>query len=356
MSWLCDLPCRVRSKIGIFGLLTLLLLCSLGLSSGAAAAALTPVRIGLVHEASAAPLFIALAENYFQAEGLDPQVRFLASDAAVDAGVAAGKLDIGMASLSARFYSFAAAHGFKIFASRSSDRPGFPMYALLLSKETQATSVGGVRELTRLRIGTADSEASTTYALFSIASRFKLDFASIKTIALKSTADELAALSHGRIDAALLPYAVAIRLARTRNALLRLSDLAAWQEGVVFTTAKTIATRRDLIARFMRAYQHGTASYEFNFLQYDDGGDFIPGPDFGKYLDLIAHQVHLAPDLLAATKTYCEPRGNLDLVDIGKQVMFWQDQGRLAKRVAAADLVDPSFIGEEGVAPQSSSR
>jgi len=55
--------------------------------------------------------------------------------------------------------------------------------------------------------------------------------------------------------------------------------------------------------------------------------------------------------MLAITKTYCDRRANLDEADIKKQVQFWQDQGRLDKNIAAADLLDLSFIGEETVAP-----
>jgi len=38
------------------------------------------------------------------------------------------------------------------------------------------------------------------------------------------------------------------------------------------------------------------------------------------------------------------------VADIEKQVKFWQDQGRLDRRIAAADLLDLSFIGEEAAA------
>jgi hypothetical protein len=68
---------------------------------------------------------------------------------------------------------------------------------------------------------------------------------------------------------------------------------------------------------------------------------------------LIARQVGISPDTLAITKTYCDRRANLDVADIKKQVKFWQDQSRLDKSIAAADLLDPSFIGEETVTPQS---
>ena len=44
-------------------------------------------------------------------------------------------------------------------------------------------------------------------------------------------------------------------------------------------------------------------------------------------------------------------RANLDVADIEKQVRFWQDQGRLSTSIAAADLLDLAFIGEEAVTP-----
>ena len=323
----------------------LVLLCGSGLARGAADEP-EPVRIALTREPSAAPLFIAVAEGFFKAEGLDPQITFLESDAAVSAAVASGTVDIGMASVSAPFYRYAAAHSLKLIASRSSDQSGLPMYALL-SSSTRAADHSGVRALTDARIGIADTESGAYYALFKIASRFGLDPGSIKTVSLRSTAGELETLSRGNIDAALLPFAIAINAKSGRSSLLRLSDFAQWQQGVVFTTAENIATRRSLIQRFVRAYQHGTEDYQLNFLHYDDGGDFIPGPQYDKYLKLIARQARMSPETLAKTKTYCDRRGNLDVTDIEKQVQFWQAQGRLDKHIAATGLLDISFIGEE---------
>jgi NitT/TauT family transport system substrate-binding protein len=351
ISWISAVRHHARTRIE--AVLFLVLLCGTGLAPDAAADDLEPVRIGLAREASAAPLFIAIAAGYFKTEGLDPQLTFLKTDPSVSAAVTSGKVDIGMASLAAPFYSYAAAHNLKIIASRSSDQTGFPMYALLVSRKAHAAGLTGVRGLPNARIGITDTNSATYYALFNIASRFGLEPGSIKTISLKSLARELGALSRGDIDAALLPFATALHSASGREPLLPLSNFAQWQQGVVFTTAKDIARRRNLIDRFMRAYQRGTAEYQLNFLSYDDGGDFIPGPHYERYLDLIARQVNISSDMLAITKTYCDRRANLDVADIKKQVQFWQDQGRLDKRIAAADLLDLSFIGEETITPQS---
>jgi ABC-type nitrate/sulfonate/bicarbonate transport system substrate-binding protein len=163
-------------------------------------------------------------------------------------------------------------------------------------------------------------------------------------------------LSRGDIDAALLPYATALQAAGKGESLLRLSDFAQWQQGVVFTTAANIAKRRSLVERFIRGYQRGTAAYQLNFLQYDDAGHFIPGPDYGRYLHLVARRVQMSPEMLALTKTNCDRRANLDVEDIETQVRFWQDRGQLDKRIATADLLDLSFIGEETIAAQPEHR
>ena len=334
----------------------ILLLASFGITCRAMASEARPMGIGLTREASAAPLFIAVEEGYFAAEGLEPHLTFFNDDSSVSAAVASGKLDIGFAALSSSFFSFAAAHDLKMIASRSSDQSRFPMYALLMKKQPRSARLDGIRELIGARIGVSDTGSSAYYALFNIASRFGLAPDAIKTVSLISSGDELRALSRREIDAALLPYPTALHSATKQNSLLPLSNLTQWQQGVVFTTAKDIAIKRDLVERFVRAYQRGTVDYALNFLQYDDGGDFIPGPRYAKYLELIARQAHVFPEVLAMTKTYCDRRANLDGVDIGGQVQFWESRGRLDKRVVASDLIDLSFIGKENAAAESLQR
>ena len=322
------------------------------LAAAIGAAAAEPLRVGLVREASAGPLYIAVAAGYFKAEGLEPHLEFLENPASVSAAVASGKVDIGLSSLSAGFYSYAAVHNLKMIASQASDRPGFPMYALLIGKKGRQAGMTGVRALPGARIGAAQTEPGAVYGLFSIASRFGLAPERIKVTWLKSPSLELEALSRGQIDAALLPFTIAVRSAGKDDLLLRLSDLTSWQQAVVFASAERIATRRALVEQFMRAYQRGAEDYQLNFLHYDDAGDFIPGPQYDAYLSLIAQQAQVPAGELAMTKAYCDRRASLDVADIRKQVRFWQDRGQLDKRIAAADLLDLSFIGEEVVAPR----
>ena len=327
-------------------------LSAAALAAAIGAAAAEPLRVGLVREASAGPLYIAVAAGYFKAEGLEPQLEFLENPASVSAAVASGKVDVGLSSLSPGFYSYAALHNLKMIASQASDRAGFPMYALLIGKKSREGGFSGVRALAGARIGAARTEPAAVYGLFSIASRFGLNPERIKMTWLESPSVELAAMSRGQIDAALLPFTIARRSAGKDDLLVRPSDLTSWQQAVVFTSAERISARRTLVERFMHAYQRGAEDYGLNFLQYDDAGDFIPGPRYHTYLSLIAREAQVPAGDLAAAKTYCDRRANLDVADIGKQVRFWQEQGELDKRITAADLLDLSFIGEEVVAPR----
>ncbi len=325
--------------------LVVLLCCSVALRAPAAATG-ESVRVGLTREVSAAPFLVAVDGGYFAATGLDVHTTFFESDEAVVTAVASGKIDIGLAGLSSTFYGDAAAHHLKIIASRSSDQTMFPMYALLVSAKAHAAGFSGVRGLPNSRIGITTADSGAYYGLFSIAARFKLDANSIKAIPLQSPSREFAALARGEIDAALLPFPMALESVERGRSLLRLSDYTQWQQGVVFTSADTILAHRGLIERFIRAYQQGTSEYHLNFLSYDDGGDFIPGPKYGRYLAAIARGLQLSPDSVAKTKTYCDAHASLDVGDIEKQVKFWQARGRLDQSVATAALLDLSFLTE----------
>src|SRR6516164_2030504 len=87
-----------------------LAICSLGVSIGGAAADRQPVRIGLLHTAASASLYIGISDGYFADEGLDPQLAFFNTDAAVQKAAAEGKLDFGMTTLTASFFDYAAKH------------------------------------------------------------------------------------------------------------------------------------------------------------------------------------------------------------------------------------------------------
>jgi ABC-type nitrate/sulfonate/bicarbonate transport system substrate-binding protein len=282
-----------------------------------------PIRIGLVRTPNAGPLYVALEEGLLK----DAHIEYLSSDAAVADAVAKGKIDIGFAALSAPFYRTAAAQGFKLIASQATDQSHFPLDALVIGKKAHDAGFVGVHDLPRKRIAIGDPESGVRYGLNRIAERFHLEPA--VPVFVKNP---LKALGKGEADAALLPYPAALQ--SKGGAVLRLSDLAQWQQSAVFVGKADPA----LVEAFLTAYRQGATDYSTNFLMYDDGGEFIPGPNHPALLQAIARESHVKPEILSVTKAYCDPHANLDIEDIGRQIKFWQSLGKLDPKVTAASL------------------
>lgn len=225
-------------------------------------------RGGLVRTANAGPLYVALEEGLLAGA----HVGYLSSDAAVAEAVAKGKIDIGFTALSARFYRTAAAQGFQLIASQATDQSHFPLDALV----TKKLKFAGVRDLPHKRIAIIDQESGVRYAPHRIAERFHVE--STTPVFVK---DPLKALTKGEADAALLPYPAALQ---SKASLLRISDLAQWQQSAVFVA-------------------------------------------------------NVKPEILSVTKAYCDPHANLDVEDISRQIEFWQSLGKLDPNVTVKDLI-----------------
>ena len=260
------------------------------------AADLLPVRVGVTHGADSGPLYIAVSNGYFRDEGLDARLEFFDTETALAAAAAAGRIDIGAAALNASFFSAAAKHGFKFVASQISDQSGYPTDALLISKTARDAGLRGVKDLPHKRIALAAAGSGEQYSMVRIAARYGLDPHDLDLVWLKTPAREIAALSRGEVDAATLPFITALKLrdAGKGAAILRISDLAQRQQGVIFARAQTIEANRPLVEKFVRAYRRGVAEYDMTFQQRGDEGDVLPGPHFDDYLALIARQAKAA--------------------------------------------------------------
>ncbi len=191
-----------------------------------------------------------------------------------------GAIDIGAAGLDAPFFDFAARHHLKIIASEVSDRTGSPATGLLISKKAYDAGLHGVRDFPHRRIGMRTQGAGPRYSLARIAARYGFDASRIELTWLDTPEREIEALSHDEVDAVALPYVTALQQgSASKGALImRLSDFAERQKGVIFTRAEAIAADRRMIEKFVRAYQRGVAEYDLTFQQRDDDGQILAGP------------------------------------------------------------------------------
>jgi NitT/TauT family transport system substrate-binding protein len=345
MSWVRG----IASGAAKGGLLAVMLATVVAAGSPLAAAAdLLPIRIGTTRAIDSGPLYIAAANGYFKDEGLDARLKFFDTETALAAAAASGQVDIGAANLNASFFTAAARHGFKFLASQISDQAGYPTDALLIGKKAYSSGFHGVQDLPHRRIGMTAPGSGEQYSMSRVAARYRLDPHDMTLVWLKTPGREIAALSHGEVDAIALPFVTALKMRNVGQGggILRISDLAQRQQGVIFAGAQTIGANRPLIEKFLRAYRRGVTEYDMTFQQRGDEGDLLPGPHFADYLALIARQAQVPPDLLKYALPYCDRLARLDVTDIERQLAFWQGEGLVDRRVAAADLLDLSFIGD----------
>ena len=108
-----------------------LLACVLGLARPAA----EPLRIGLLHTLSPAPLYIAMERGYFRDEGLDASFRFFEAAQPIAAAAVSGDIDVGITALTGGFFSLAGRGTLKVIGGGLHEQKGYEGTAVLVVEE-----------------------------------------------------------------------------------------------------------------------------------------------------------------------------------------------------------------------------
>ena len=332
-------------------LLTRALLTAICILAGPKARSAEQISIAIAKGAGAigsAPLVVAVSGHHFAGAGINAALIEFADDAAVRQAVAEGRAEFGAARLDGAFLAYAAAHGLKIIAPEYSDKTGFPAMGLLVSKAAYEAGLRGPQSLAHRRIGMTSPDSAARFELIEAAQRYGIAPDAIELVWLGSEAKLLSAFESGTIDAVVVPFATAFELRRESKAaaVIRLSDYIEAQQGVVFGLADTIRTKRDEVETFMRAYRAAVTDYDLTFQQRDDGGSVLPGAHFSEYLNAMAKQAGIVPELLAFALPYCDHLARLDVDDLRRQLRFWQNEGLVPTGITVDSIMDLSFNPE----------
>ncbi len=323
----------------------LVAVCAIGISGACLA---ETVSIGVASRTGgigAAPLVVGVSGHHFADFGIEAQLTEFADDAAVEQAVAEGRAEFGAARLDGAFFVYAAAHGLKVIAPEYSDETGYPATGLLVSKAAYDAGLRNPRSLAHRRIGMATADGVTRFELTQVAQRYGLAPDMIEMHWLGTEAKQLSALADGSVDAVVVPFATAYELRGEGKgaAVIRLSDYAQAQQGVVFARAETISSKHGEVETFMRAYSAAVADYDLTFQQRDDDGGVLPGAHFQDYLASMARQAGISQALLAYALPYCDHLSRLNVADLERQWRFWQHAGLLPDDIALGAVVDLSL-------------
>lgn len=295
-------------------------------------------------------LFLAAAEGYFKAEGIDLAMTAYDSDKVVADMLASGATDFGLARFTPAAFDAAGKGLIRAIAAQAPEKRDYEGSQII------ASSIGfqkGLRKFDNLADKTVaiDALGSTAhYQLLQIARIKHVDPARITVKAL-GTLDAIArAVGTDQVDAAIMPslYARELLMANQAKFLGWYSELDEQQLGALFVSKKMLETRRAAVEKFVQAYRRGAADYAAALLRKDRSSKRISDIKSKEAATTIARYVY--PDRGDAAATvelgayYIDPQARLDVADVARQIAWYKSQGPIDKAVDARTVVDASFV------------
>ena len=212
------------------------------------------VVIGTQRLSENGALFLAAAEGYFKAEGIDLAMTAYDSDKAVADMLASGATDFGLARFTPAAFDAAGKGLIRAIAAQAREKRDYEGSQII------ASSIGfqkGLRKFDNLADKTVaiDALGSTAhYQLLQIARIKHVDPARITVKAL-GTLDAIArAVGTDQVDAAIMPslYARELLMANQAKFLGWYSELDEQQLGALFVSKKMLETRRAAVEKFVQ--------------------------------------------------------------------------------------------------------
>ena len=314
------------------------------------ARAAEPLRIGLLHTLSPAPLYIAMERGYFAQEGLDASFRFFEAAQPIAAAAVSGDIDVGITALTGGFFSLAGRGTLKVIGGGLHEQRGFEGTAVLVSKKAYDAGLTTPKQLAGHSFGFTQFGSSFHYILGRIAEQEGFDLKTMTLRPLQTVGNMLAAVRTGQVDATMAVASQAKPLDASGEAkiIAWAGDIVPYQLTAVFASSREIAAKPDRLHRFARAYQRGVADYREAFLR-TEGGQPVRDATTDAAIPLLQKYVFTGdPDgprkIMDAVGWYDEG-GRLDAKDVAAQLRWFTEQGMVKTESTAADIIDTRFIG-----------
>jgi NitT/TauT family transport system substrate-binding protein len=313
---------------------------------GAIPAQAQKVSVGALRLASSGAIFIAQDKGYFAAEGLETELKLFTAAQQVPVAVTSGDADFGVTGLTAGFYNLAGKGAIKIIAAQSREEPGFQLNGYMVTNAAYDAGFKTLKDFPGKRIGMTTAGSTFEYSLGLLAQKYKFDIKSVTLVPLQTLPNMAAAFKGGQVDAVIVPVTVVRQLEAEKggHVLGWVGDETPWQLGALFTSPRTIETKRDTVQKFIRAYLKGNADYNKAFNGKDAGGKAVKGPGYDELLAIVGKWVQQPPERVAEGLPFVDAQGRLNVGDVYNQVAFWQAQGQVDKSVDAKGLLDLSFV------------
>src|SRR5690606_8495670 len=217
------------------------------------------VSISALPFISTAPVFIAKERGYFDAEGIDLEIKIFNAAQAVAVAVASNDADFGITAFTGGFFNLAGKGALKVVAAQSREEPGYNFVAYIASKKAYDAGFRSPKDFAGKSVAITTVGSSFHYNLGMLADKYGFSLASVQMKPVQSIPNMMAALSGGQVDATILPANNALKLEAEGSGKIIgwVHEHTPWQLGALFTSTKNVRERRPMVERFVKAYQKG---------------------------------------------------------------------------------------------------
>lgn len=305
------------------------------------------VKIGVVRLTGSIPIYIAADKGYFRDEGLEPELVWFEASAAIPVAIASGDIDFGSAAFTGALFNIGAKGGLKMIASQLRDAAGYHLNALMATKAAYDSGFREIANLPGKRIGMTTVGSTMHYTIALLSKKYGFDLSSVTLVPLQSLSNLNAAFAGGQIDGGVIGAAAAKQFERdgTGKIIAWTGDEAPWQLGVQIAHPQLIKDHPDVVAKFVRAYQKGIATYQAA-VTFSVRGEMSKGVGYDEIAAIVAKYLNLTPDKVADIFPSFDPKGALDVTDVKNQVAFYQAGGMVDKSANVDAMLDLSFLNQ----------
>jgi NitT/TauT family transport system substrate-binding protein len=318
----------------------------------APAAAQERVTVATTRDIGNGALFLAAARGYFKAEGLDLEMRAYPNAQGAAEALGRGATDLGLAAFSATAFSLAGSGKIKMIAAQVREERGYEGNEIVASTKAYAHGLHGLADLASKSIALSELGGIFHYQLAQIARHKDFNLSGVVLRPLHSFDAIAQAVAGGKVDAAILPPLDARDLLASGRArpVGWYSELDGEQLGALFASAGTLASRRAMVVKFLRAYRRGAAAYAAALLRHDSYGKRVfdaqtraAAAAIGLYL-YPGHAASETAPLVAGAAYFMDAQARLDLADLARQLAWFKAQGLIDKNVDAHAMVEANYI------------
>jgi len=320
------------------------LLISVGIATGAAQAA-DKIRLAAFRGNLTPPAILADETGAFAAEGIEIEFVPFDNSAVAATAVISGDVDIAAMAFTAAAYNLAGKGGLRAIAGTLREMPGYPFTAFVVSSSAWNEGVRSPGALIGRKIGITTVGSPLHFFVAELAERAGKDPRQLDLVQLRSMPATMAALQTGKVDGALLLSAMA-RRAESEG----FGRIVGWvgeetpgQTNGLFASAATIAGKRALLERFLRAYRVGASLYFDAFLRRGADGSLIKGDGYERFLEILARRNGTNVQAMEANIGFNHPQAKLDVDSVMRQIALARRLGLVDQAFVAGDIFDTAL-------------